>query len=203
MRHFTALGILLLAPSMAFAHVSVRPRESQAGAEERYTVRVPTEGAIATTHVQLEIPPGLMVLEILPHDGATFETAKQGDRITAITWEKEIPPKSAAEFVFRARNPESGDVIWKAHQHFKDGTTADWVGPAGDRRPASVTKLGGIRVVHTPHQAPNANAYAELFVRSNKEECLNRLIPLCERHFRRASPGWSLTIIAAESSGPE
>ena len=44
----------------------------------------------------------------------------------------------------------------------------------------------GIRVVQTPFQAPNANAYAERFVRSIKEECLDRLIPLGERHFRRA-----------------
>jgi transposase InsO family protein len=44
----------------------------------------------------------------------------------------------------------------------------------------------GIRVVLTPVQAPNANAYAERFVRSIKEECLNRMIPLGERHFRRA-----------------
>jgi transposase InsO family protein len=44
----------------------------------------------------------------------------------------------------------------------------------------------GIRVVQTPYQAPNANAYAERFVRSIKEECLDRMIPLGERHFRRA-----------------
>ena len=142
MRRFACFAIVLLAvPPVAFAHVSVRPRESKARAEEQYTVRVPTEGTIATTQVQLDIPAGVTVLEVLPHDGATFETAKQGDRITAITWNKEIAPKASAEFVFRARNPESGDVVWKAHQHFKDGTAADWIGPAGDRRPASVTKL--------------------------------------------------------------
>jgi putative transposase len=44
----------------------------------------------------------------------------------------------------------------------------------------------GIRVVLTPERAPNANAHAERFVRSIKEECLNRMIPLGERHFRRA-----------------
>lgn len=43
-----------------------------------------------------------------------------------------------------------------------------------------------IRMVLTPERAPNANAYAERFVRSIKEECLNRMIPLGERHFRRA-----------------
>ena len=44
----------------------------------------------------------------------------------------------------------------------------------------------GIRVVLTPVRAPNANAYAERFVRSIKEECLDRMIPVGERHFRRA-----------------
>lgn len=45
---------------------------------------------------------------------------------------------------------------------------------------------GGLRVVQTPYRAPNANAHAERFVRSIKEECLDRLIPLGEGHFRRA-----------------
>ena len=44
----------------------------------------------------------------------------------------------------------------------------------------------GLRMVQTPLQAPNANAYAERFVRSIKEECLDRMIPIGERHFRRA-----------------
>jgi transposase InsO family protein len=44
----------------------------------------------------------------------------------------------------------------------------------------------GTRLVFTPERAPNANAYAERFVRSIKEECLDRLIPIGERHFRHA-----------------
>jgi len=44
----------------------------------------------------------------------------------------------------------------------------------------------GIRVVRTPFQAPNANAHAERCVRSIKTECLDRIIPLGERHFRDA-----------------
>ena len=43
----------------------------------------------------------------------------------------------------------------------------------------------GIRVVQTPYEAPNANAFAERFVRSIKEECLHRIIPIGEGHFRR------------------
>src|SRR5687767_2120163 len=96
-RHVLAALILIALPSLVLAHVSVRPRESMAGAEERYIIRVPTEGAVATTRVVLEIPAGLTVLEVLPHEGATFETTKQRDRIAAITWKKEIPPKASAE----------------------------------------------------------------------------------------------------------
>ena len=47
-------------------------------------------------------------------------------------------------------------------------------------------KEAGIRVVQTPYQAPNANAHAERFVRSIKEECLDRIIPIGEGHLRRA-----------------
>ena len=41
-------------------------------------------------------------------------------------------------------------------------------------------------MVQTPFQAPNANAYAERFVRSITHECLARMIPLGERHLQRA-----------------
>ena len=133
--------VVLLVPSFASAHVSVRPRESKPGAEERYTVRVPTEGEVTTTLVILEIPSDVTVLEVVPGDGATFELKQAGARITAITWKKEIAPKAAAEFVFRARNPMANEIAWKAYQHFSDGSVADWIGPAGDKRPAAVTKL--------------------------------------------------------------
>lgn len=46
-------------------------------------------------------------------------------------------------------------------------------------------ETSGVRVIRTPYRAPNCNAHAERFVRSIKEECLNRVIPLGERHFRR------------------
>lgn len=43
-----------------------------------------------------------------------------------------------------------------------------------------------VRIVRTPARAPNCNAYAERFVRSIKEECLDRIVPLGARHLRRA-----------------
>jgi uncharacterized protein YcnI len=166
MKPFVLLAALMLTvPSLATAHVSVRPRESKPGAEERYTVRVPTEGAVATVQVQLEIPADVTVLEVLPHDGATFETSKQGDRTTAVTWKKEIPPKAVAEFVFRARNPESAEIVWKAHQHFTDGSTADWVGARGERRPASITRLMSVPSPPAAQDAANDAAAIETWLK--------------------------------------
>ena len=43
-----------------------------------------------------------------------------------------------------------------------------------------------VRIVLTPVQAPNANAYAEGFVRSIRDECLDRLIFFGERRLLRA-----------------
>jgi transposase InsO family protein len=43
----------------------------------------------------------------------------------------------------------------------------------------------GVRVVLTPYRAPNCNAHAERFVRSIKEECLDRLVILGDAHLRR------------------
>jgi putative transposase len=40
----------------------------------------------------------------------------------------------------------------------------------------------GIKVIHTPVQAPQANAYAERFVRTVRSECLDWLLILGRRH---------------------
>jgi transposase InsO family protein len=42
----------------------------------------------------------------------------------------------------------------------------------------------GIDPIKLPARSPNLNAYAERFVRSIKEECLERVVPLGERHLR-------------------
>ena len=45
---------------------------------------------------------------------------------------------------------------------------------------------GGTTVVRLPPRSPDLNAFAERFVLSIKSECLDRIVPLGERHLRRA-----------------
>ncbi len=45
----------------------------------------------------------------------------------------------------------------------------------------------GVEVVRLPYRSPNLNAYAERFVRSIKDECLNRMIFFGERSLRKAT----------------
>jgi uncharacterized protein YcnI len=131
----------LFIASAAFAHVTVSPEQSQAGGSERYIVHVPTEGQVPTTSVELEVPADMTVTGVLVGGAYSYDVRREGMRIVAITWKLEIKPGEVAEFVFFARNPKTPQVAWKAHQRYADGTSADWVGVEGDRRPASVTRL--------------------------------------------------------------
>ena len=48
----------------------------------------------------------------------------------------------------------------------------------------SILDASGVTPVRLPAKSPSLNAYAERFVRSIKEECLNRVVPLGEAHLR-------------------
>ena len=43
-----------------------------------------------------------------------------------------------------------------------------------------------MKIVRLPARSPNLNAFAERIVLSIKSECLERMVPLGEVHFRRA-----------------
>jgi len=47
-----------------------------------------------------------------------------------------------------------------------------------------ILEAAGVTPVRLPAKSPNLNAYAERFVRSIKEECLSRVVPLGEAHLR-------------------
>ena len=136
---FVAASVSYL--SSAYAHVTLRPVEAAPGGTTTYTVRVPSEGDAATTSVELEIPAGVTIVSVA---GAadTYQLKKNGDRVTAIVWKTSIPAGERGELNFVAQNPASGgEIAWKAHQFYADGTRADWVEPKGGKRPGPVTLL--------------------------------------------------------------
>ena len=47
-------------------------------------------------------------------------------------------------------------------------------------------KLSGVKTVKLPVRSPDLNAYTERFVLSVRSECLGQIIPLGERHLRKA-----------------
>ena len=132
----------LVIPMVVQAHVSVSPQESRPGATEKYVVRVPTEGKVATTSADLEVPEGVTIETLGVPAGWKYEVKRQGERIVAITWQMDIKPGEFAEFSFVARNPRDKDqLVWKLRQHFADGTTTDWTNGPNGIRPTAVTKL--------------------------------------------------------------
>lgn len=140
--HFCKAALVLASMALAStaqAHVRVLPFESQPGAHQTYTVKAPTEGAVATTSVELEVPDGVTIVKIA--DPA--ETKKVAGRTVSITWKVEIPPGQSKDFVFDAVNPATNqEIAWKAHQHYADGTSRDWIDLPKTKSPASVTKIG-------------------------------------------------------------
>ena len=150
MRHLLiVIAVLLGVPAIALAHVTVSPRASKSGAEEKYTVRVPTEKQVATASVELEVPDSVTVSDVSAPEGAKHEELRQAGRIVTIIWTKDIKPRESAEFTVVAKNPAAGaEIIWKVHQRYSDGTGSDWspttkLVTVGEASAASAPQAGG------------------------------------------------------------
>ncbi len=49
----------------------------------------------------------------------------------------------------------------------------------------AVFQSEGVEILRTPYRAPNANAVAERWIRSVRQECLDHLLIISEAHLRR------------------
>jgi uncharacterized protein YcnI len=138
-----AAAIVLVLPAAAYAHVSITPRQSTAGATEKYTIRIPTEGKVATIGAEIEFPAGVIVETIQAPMGWKYEVKRENDRIVSMTIQADVKPYEFIEVGFVARNPRTGNrIVWTLRQRFADGTVTDWTtGPNGQVRPTALTQL--------------------------------------------------------------
>jgi uncharacterized protein YcnI len=137
-----AVMYAVLMPAVLRAHVSISPRESAAGATEKYTVRVPTEGKVMTVGAEMEAPEGVVIETVAMPAGWTYELKRQADRIVGISWKMDIKPGEFAEFSFVARNPRDKDqLVWTLRQKFADGTVQDFTKGPNGIRPTAIVHL--------------------------------------------------------------
>jgi uncharacterized protein YcnI len=139
----TAIAAVMIS-AIAEAHVVISPSQSTQGATEKFTVRVPTEGTVATVGAEIDIPDGVVVETISVANGGKYELKRDADkRITGIVWTMTIPPGEFAEFAFVARVPrDKTELVWGLRQRLADGKIDDFTkAPNGSIRPTAVTKL--------------------------------------------------------------
>jgi uncharacterized protein YcnI len=146
-------GIAVLAFSMAAAmqlgfvgvaqaHTTIWPRQSMAGAMEKYTVRVPAESQVMSKGAELEVPEGVIVQTIGAPAGWTYEVKRHEGQITGIRWHMDIKPGEFAEFSFVARNPANkSELVWKLREYFADGKVTDFTNGPDGIYPNAVVKL--------------------------------------------------------------
>lgn len=135
-------SLALLAPAAAYAHVSISPNQSMAGATEKYVMRVPTESKVATVGAELDVPDSVIVEAVAVPSGWKYEVTRKDDRIVKIKWTMNIPPGEFAEFAFVARNPrDKSELVWGLRQIFADGKVEDFTKGPNGTRPTAMTKL--------------------------------------------------------------
>lgn len=129
-------ALILAAP--AAAHVTVWPKQSAAGAREKYAIRVPNEKQTDTIALDVHFPAGLKVNSFEQKAGWNTELLKDpAGALIGVRWTGKLPPMQYTEFGLLAINPGSaGELVWSATQTYADGFKIEWSGPKGSKTPA-------------------------------------------------------------------
>jgi uncharacterized protein YcnI len=149
----TALAALIVIPA-ASAHVTVNPREWEAGGFARFAVRVPNERPDAsTTEVTLQFPDNVMSASFQPVPGWTRtvkmvkldepiegEDGPITEKIGSVTWSGgEIKPGEFQEFGVSFQVPEDAagsSLVFPAVQTYSGGEVVRWIGDESADEPA-------------------------------------------------------------------
>lgn len=133
-------AVLLLFAAVASAHVSVVPAQSSTGAWETYTLKVPSEKAVATVQVDLRIPEGATFKQYEPTPG--WDVSIEGNKVSWKTTGAGIQAGQFQRFYFTVQNPAAaGELAWDAYQHYADGSLVEWSGEEGTETPHAITVI--------------------------------------------------------------
>ena len=143
LRSAVLAAVLTMIAGVAYAHVTIQPKQSTAGATEKYTMRVPTEKFVPTVRVEVEFPAALNVSSFEPKPEWKIEEKKDASgKLIGVTLTGSLGPGESTQFNFTARNPgEESKLSFKAIQIYEDGTKSEWTGPEGSRTPAPIVEV--------------------------------------------------------------
>ena len=143
LRSAAVISALLMSGDMAYAHVTIQPKESTAGVSVTYTMRVPTEKFVPTVRVEVEFPSTLNVSAFDAKSGWKIESNKDAaGKLRSASLTGSIPPGESALFTFTATNPsEATKLSWKVVQIYEDGSKSEWTGGEGSRTPAPTVQI--------------------------------------------------------------
>jgi uncharacterized protein YcnI len=153
-----ALAALLLAAPLAAAHVTVNPREWEAGGFAKFDVRVPNErDAADTTRVTLQFPEQVISASFQPVEGwrRTVKMVRldepiddEGEQITeridTVTWSGgRIRPGEFQEFGVSFQVPEEpgSELTFPSVQAYSNGEVVRWIGPPDADTPAPTVAI--------------------------------------------------------------
>ena len=136
-------------------------------------LQAPWEGRTACDLFTVEV----LTLAGLQRYLVFFVTALQSRRVTIVG----IPPQPHGawmEQMARTLTDPVDGCLRRARYLIHDRA------PLSTRVFGEILEGGGVQPIRLPPKSPNLNAYTERFVRSMKEECLSRVVPLGEGHLR-------------------
>lgn len=141
-----AFAVITMAPANAFGHAVVFPKSSEAGAYEKYVVRVPNERDVATTRVEIRFPRSVRVVSFAEVPGWSLEIiSDSAKRVVGAAWTGSLAPQRFVEFSFIAVNPKTAiRLVWPVFQTYSTGERVDWTGHEDAKLPASVTSVAVI-----------------------------------------------------------
>ena len=137
----------LVCATQVLAHIKIAPTESQQGAREKYTMRVPNEKQVKSIRVEGEFPADVNVydFEFKPGWKIDFKKDDKG-KIVGAVWTGTMMPYEFVEFGMLGINSKTeSSLVWKFVQYYDDGMKEEFTGPPGSRLPSPVTTLTPVK----------------------------------------------------------